>query len=224
MRTFSSYRWTILTPAALFTMLVALSPAFAADINLIGIFGAKATLMVDGGKPRTLAVGETSPEKIRLLSVGIDSAVVEIDGKRETLHLGNQRIAAARNSGSVQRVVLSGDAQGHFITTATINGASIQVLVDTGATSVAISTEAARRANVRYTIAERGLTQTANGVVPVYRVKFDTIKIGDITLNNVDGTVMEGDALSSFGLLGMSFLSRTEMRRDGDTLTLTKRY
>jgi aspartyl protease family protein len=200
------------------------SPLFAADINLIGIFGDKATLMVDGGKPRTLAVGETSPEKIRLLSVAADTAVVEIDGKRETLRLGNQRIAAARNDGKAQRAVLTGDAQGHFFTTVVVNGASLQMMVDTGATSIAISTDAARRANVRYVTAERGLTQTANGVVAVYRVKFDTVKIGDITLNNVDGTVMEGEALMRFGLLGMSFLSRTEMRRDGDSLTLTKRY
>jgi aspartyl protease family protein len=207
----------------LVTLLFAV-PSFAADINLIGIFGAKATLMVDGGKPRTLAVGETSPEKIRLLSIGIDSAVVEIDGKRETLHLGNQRIAAARSSGSAQRVVLTGDSRGHFYTTVVINGASIRFVVDTGATSIAISADDARRANVRYTVAERGFSQTANGVVPFYRVKFDTVTLGDITLNNVDGAVMEGNALGSYGLLGMSFLSRTEMRRDGDTLTLTKRY
>ncbi len=200
------------------------SPAFAADINLIGIFGAKATLMVDGGKPRTLAVGETSPEKIRLLSIGADSAVVEIDGKRETLHMGNQRIAAARSDGSAQRVVLTGDARGHFYTTAVINGASMRFVVDTGATSIAISADDARRANIRYTVAERGLSQTANGVVPFYRVKFDTVKVGDITLNNVDGAVLEGNAFGSYGLLGMSFLNRTEMRRDGDTLTLTKRY
>jgi aspartyl protease family protein len=216
---------TILTLAAAIVVPAFLAaPSYAADINLIGIFGAKATLMVDGGKPRTLAVGETSPEKIRLLSIGTDSAVVEIDGKRETLHLGNQRIAAARNDGSAQRVVLTGDSRGHFYTTVVVNGASMRFLVDTGATTIAISAEDARRANVRYTVADRGLSQTANGVTSFYKVKFDTVKLGDITLNNVDGAVMEGNSLGGTGLLGMSFLTRTEMRRDGDTLTLTKRY
>ena len=223
MRAFLSDSWTILTPALLLGALAA--PLFAADINLIGIFGAKATLMVDGGKPRTLGIGETSLEKIRLLSIGVDSAVVEIDGKRETLHLGNQRIAATRGDGGTQRVVLAGDAKGHYITTATVNGVSMQFLVDTGATSVTISADDAKRANVRYTAADRGAMQTANGVVGAYRVKFDTVKLGDITLNNVDGIVMEGNSLGGrFGLLGMSFLSRTEMKRDGDTMTLTKRY
>jgi aspartyl protease family protein len=222
MRAFLSDRWTILTSALLLGALT--TPLPAADINLIGIFGAKATLMVDGGKPRTLGIGETSPEKIRLLSVGVDNAVVEIDGRRETLHLGNQRIAAARAGGGTQRVVLAGDAKGHYITTAIVNGVSMQFLVDTGATSVTISADDAKRANVRYTAVDRGAMQTANGVVNAYRVKFDTVKLGDITLNNVDGVVMEGNSLGLHGLLGMSFLNRTEMKRDGDTMTLTKRY
>ena len=198
--------------------------ACSADINLIGIFGAKATLMVDGGKPRTLAIGETSPERIRLLSVGTDSAVVEIDGKRETLHMGNQRINAARADGGAQRVVLSGDSKGHFLTTVLINGVSMPFLVDTGATSVTISASDAKRVNINLTSAERGQMLTANGPATVYRVRFDTVKLGDITLNNVEGIVMDSDALSRFGLLGMSFLNRTDMKREGDTLTLIKRF
>ena len=225
MRSLHSYLHAILPVLAVVAATTFTTPALAADINLIGIFGAKATLMVDGGKPRTLAVGESSPERIRMLSIGADSAVVEIDGKRQTLHMGNQRISAARTDGATQRVVLSGDAKGHFLTTVVVNGASMQFLVDTGATSVTISADDARRANVKYTAAERDVMQTANGLVSAYKVKFDTIKLGDITLNNVDGVVLEGNSLGGrFGLLGMSFLSRTEMRREGDTMTLIKRY
>ena len=199
--------------------------AHAADINLIGIFGAKATLMIDGGKPRTLSAGESTPEKIKLLSIAADSAVIEIEGQRQTIHMGNQRIAAARANSAAQRVVLMGDSKGHYITSASINGVAMQFLVDTGATSVTISADDARRANVRYTAAERGTMQTANGLVGAYRVKFDTVKLGDITLNNVDGVVMEGNGLGGrFGLLGMSFLNRTEMRREGEALTLIKRF
>ena len=225
MRSLHSYRHAILPVLAVMAASAFTTPSPAADINLIGIFGAKATFMVDGGKPRTLAVGESSPEKIRMLSIGADSAVVEIDGKRQTLHMGNQRISGARADGATQRVVLSGDAKGHFLTTVVVNGASMQFLVDTGATSVTISADDARRANVKYTAAERGVMQTANGVVSAYRVKFDTVRLGDITLNNVEGVVLEGNSLGGrFGLLGMSFLSRTEMRREGDTMTLIKRY
>lgn len=210
---------------AFIVTLGAASSVRAADINLIGVFGNKATFMVDGGKPRTLAAGETSPEKIRLISVGDGSAVVEIDGRRETLRMGNQRIAAARGDGGAQRVVLTGDTKGHFFTTATVNGLSLQFVVDTGATSVTIGADDAKRANIRYSPVDRVMMQTANGVVAAYKVKLDTVKLGDITLNNVDGTVLEGNALGGrFGLLGMSFLSRTDMKREGDTLTLIKRF
>ncbi len=201
------------------------APAQAADINLIGIFGSRATLMVDGGKPRTLAVGESTPDKIRLLSIANDSAVIEIDGRRETLHMGNQRIAAARANSDAPRVMLTGDAKGHYLTTVAVNGVSMQFLVDTGATSVTISAADAARANINFRLGERANMQTANGLVSAWRVKLDTVKLGDITLNNVDGVVMEGNALGGrYGLLGMSFLNRTEMRREGDQLMLIKRF
>ena len=223
MRAFVHKLLLILTPAALCT--VASGALRAADINLIGIFGSKATLMVDGGRPRTLAAGESTTDGIRLLSVGSDSVVVEIEGRRQTLHMGNQRIAAARGDSSAQRAILTGDAKGHFLTTVVVNGVSMQFLVDTGATSVTLSADDARRANIRYSPADRSMMQTANGLVAAYRVKLDTVKLGDITLNNVDGTVLEGNALGGrFGLLGMSFLSRTDMRREGETLTLIKRF
>ena len=208
----------------LLILLTLAAPAHAADINLIGIFGSKATLMVDGGKPRTLAVGESTPEKIRLLSIATDSAVIEIDGRRETLRMGNQRIAAVRADSGAQRAVLTGDTKGHFLTNASINGVSMPFLVDTGATSVTISASAAKRANINLASAERGVTLTANGPATVYRVRFDTVKVGDITLHNIEGNVMDNDALSRFGLLGMSFLNRTDMKREGDTLTLVKRF
>jgi aspartyl protease family protein len=86
-----------------------------------------------------------------------------------------------------------------------------------------LSSADARRAGVNYLSGARALTQTANGVVPVYAVKLDSLRIGDITVNNVDASVIEGDKLP-VALLGMSFLNRMEMRREGTTLTLIRRY
>jgi aspartyl protease family protein len=81
----------------------------------------------------------------------------------------------------------------------------------------------ARRAGVNYLAGVRGRVQTANGIAVVYNVKLDAVRVGDITLNNVDAAVIEGDKLG-IALLGMSFLNRMEMKRAGDTLTLIKRY
>jgi aspartyl protease family protein len=51
----------------------------------------------------------------------------------------------------------------------------------------------------------------------------DRVQLGDIMLNQVEGMVIEGPTMS-VTLLGMSFLNRLEMKRDGTTLTLTKNY
>ena len=64
--------------------------------------------------------------------------------------------------------------------------------------------------------------ETANGDVLGYRFRLDTVRVGDIAVDNVDAVIIEGKSLSS-ALLGMSFLNRVDFRREGGTLTLTKR-
>jgi aspartyl protease family protein len=121
------------------------------------------------------------------------------------------------------RVTLAADSRGHFVTTGVVNGTSLRFLVDTGATSIVLSSADARRIGVNYLAGTRSFTQTANGTVQVYNVKLDTVRVGDITVNNVDASVIEGDKLP-IALLGMSFLNRMEMRRDNSSLTLIRRY
>jgi aspartyl protease family protein len=65
--------------------------------------------------------------------------------------------------------------------------------------------------------------QTANGATTGYHVKLQSVRIGGIELQNVDGVVVE-QGLGSFGLLGMSFLNRLEMRRDGEKMELIRRF
>ena len=104
-----------------------------------------------------------------------------------------------------------------------MNGISVRFLVDTGASSIALSVDEAKRAGVNYLAGTRGRVQTANGTAPVYMVKLDAVRVGDITVNNVDAVIIDGDKLG-IALLGMSFLNRMEMKRSGDTLTLIKRF
>jgi aspartyl protease family protein len=120
-------------------------------------------------------------------------------------------------------VTLTADGRGHFVTTGTVNGTSVRFLVDTGATSVVLSSADAQRVGIKYLDAPRTVSQTANGPVMVYRVKLDTLKVGDIEISNVDAIVAEGDRLP-IALLGMSFLNRMEMRREGQTMTLINRF
>jgi aspartyl protease family protein len=67
------------------------------------------------------------------------------------------------------------------------------------------------------------LVGTANGTTVAYRVKLDTVRVGDIVVNNVEAAVLEGNSMP-FALLGMSFLNRMEMKHQGQTMVLIKRF
>lgn len=200
--------------------------ALAADVNLNGVVGNKALLVIDNGKPHWLVTGETSPEGIKLISIGGDSAVVELDGKRQTLQMGqSERLSGGSPSSSSgnRSVTLTADGQGHFVTTGQINGVTVRMLVDTGASFISLSSSEAKRLGINYLAGQRATISTANGVVPAYKVKLDEVRVGDVTLNNVDGMVHADNSLPII-LLGMSFLNRMDMKRDGETMVLTKRF
>jgi aspartyl protease family protein len=104
-----------------------------------------------------------------------------------------------------------------------VNGRSIKFIVDTGSTLVALPSSEARRISIPYQQGQKVTMNTANGRAPAYLVKLDTVSVGGVTLYGVDAVVIEGDGLAS-PLLGMSFLNRMNMKREGDIMTLTKRY
>ena len=206
---------------ALAAALAAPAAALAADVVLVGLIGARAIVAINGGAPRTIAIGRKTAEGVLLLGTEKDSAEFEIDGAKKTLRMG-QAYAQAAGAGK-QSVTLKADSRGHFVTTGSVNGGSVRFLVDTGATLIALPASEARRLGINYTQAPRGTMQTANGVAVAYRVKLDTVKVGEVVVNGVDAVVGENDALG-ITLLGMSFLNRMEMKRDGDSMTLTKRF
>ena len=194
--------------------------AWATSVSVVGLFKDKAIVSIDGGKPRTLGVGQTMGG-VKLLAADSDSASFDVGGKRRTLSMG-QSFAGGAAAGERQRVTLTADARGHFAAAGSLNGYPVSFLVDTGATSIAINAAAARRIGLDYRAGQAVGVGTAAGMVPAWRVKFNTVKVGGITLNQVDGLVVETGL--DVPLLGMSFLSRMEMRRDGQTMTLTQRY
>jgi len=203
--------------------LLAASAASAAEVHVVGLTAGKAVVSINGGKPRILAVGQTI-DGVKLLSADSQSATFEVDGQKRTLGPGEGAAVATTAFGSAaDQATLIADSAGHFFTTGVVNGTTLRFLVDTGATSVVLSAADARRVGINYLAAPRSFTQTANGVIPVYNVKLDTIRVGDITLNGVDASVIEGDRLP-VALLGMSFLNRMEMRREGTTMILIRRY
>jgi aspartyl protease family protein len=189
---------------------------------VVGLFPGKAVVVINGQAPRTIRVGEKTAEGVTLLSTASNSATLNIDGKRIELEVG-QLFAAPAKSRGAQSITLPADSGGHFLTVGQVNGKSVQFLVDTGASAISLSAGFAQGAGIDYRKGQRGFVQTANGVTAAYRVMLDSVRLGDITLYQVEGVVIEGAGMN-VALLGMSFLNRMEMRRDGAMMTLTKRY
>ena len=207
------------TPLALVLCLISGS-AGAQDVGLAGVMGSKAMLMINGSEPQSVAVGQ-SLDGVKVVSVQGDQVVVEIGGKKRPLRVGQHAIGAAAADGT-GKVVMTADNQGHFFTTGTVNGVSVRFLVDTGATMISLGASDARRIGLDFNRGQKGMTQTANGQSAVSKIQLDTVRIGDVTLHNVDALIHQTEM--PMALLGMSFLNRMEMQRDGSTMTLKKRF
>ena len=110
--------------------------------------------------------------------------------------------------GSDTDVVLKRGLDGHYRAEAFINEQKVNVLVDTGATGVAISQAIADRLKLKSVSAIR--TSTANGESVGYLVRLESVKLGGIEANNVAASIAPG--LQGDVLLGMSFLGRMDVR------------
>lgn len=100
------------------------------------------------------------------------------------------------------------DARGHFITNARMNGRNVEVLVDTGATAVAINKKTARRLGIMLNPSDfKYLVTTANGQTKAANATIKRIQIGNVSVKNVRAAVLDDDALQST-LLGMTFLGQ----------------
>ncbi|MCC6210658.1 MAG: TIGR02281 family clan AA aspartic protease [Burkholderiales bacterium] len=195
--------------------------AAAADVALIGTFDTKAAILsIDAGAPKTVKVGQ-SFGGVTLISVEKDRATVEVEGKRRILQRG-QTYSSARAGSGAQTVTLAVGAGGHFMAEGQVNGGAIRFVVDTGATSVAIPASDASRLRIDYQNGQRVTTQTASGPAPAWLVTLASVRVGDIELQNVQAIVIESGL--PVALLGNSFLGRMDMRREGQTMTLTRRY
>ena len=194
----------------------------APQVQLAGLMGRKALLVIDG-QTQVLAVG-SSARGVRLLSLDEAEAVLEVDGSRIRLRVGASPVTvgtAAPNPDAAREIVLTAGPGGHFITDGSINGQAVSFMVDTGATVVAMSQADAARIGLDLRGGRRSLSSTANGTVPVVEVTLNSVRVGGIEVGNVKAVVMP--AQMPHVLLGNSFLTRFQMRRDNDVLRLEYR-
>ena len=196
--------------------------ALAQTVSMSGAFTDKALLMIDGA-PRTVAVGSTV-QGVKLLSVNGGAAVVEVQGRRVSLTLGAAQVNLGRAAGvgDASRIVLSAGPGGHFMTGGAINGRAVRFMVDTGATLIGIGQPEAEALGIDFRNGQRGMAGTATGSVPAYLVSLASVRVGEVTLYNVEALVVPG--AMPYVLLGNSFLNRFQMQRDSDVMTLTRRF
>jgi len=211
--------------AALWLALLTVGPlAIAQSVALSGMLGGKALLIVDGGAPKSVAVGE-SYRGVKIVSTQGDQAVMEIAGKRHTMRVGEApaSVGGGANEGAGgTRLVLSAGSGGHFFTQGQINGRAVQLVVDTGATMVSLSVADAERIGLTYKAGQAVQLSTANGVTPGWRLKLASVRIGDVVVYDVDAIVSPG--VMPYVLLGNSFLARFQMTRNNEQMVLDKRY
>ena len=204
--------------------LLACTGAFAQSVALQGMLGSKALLIIDGSPPKTVAPGDTH-RGVKVLSTANDQAVVEIEGKRHTLRVGEAPASVGGKGGAPSRgnkIVLTAGSGGHFMAQGAINGQAVNFMVDTGATSVAMGLPEAKRLGLDYKSGKLGYGSTANGTVVVYHIKLASVRIGDVEVYDVDASVLPAGMHEI--LLGNSFLNRFQMKRENDQMVLERRY
>lgn len=208
---------------------VLVAPAASAQsVALAGMLGSKALLVVNGASPKSVAAGETHMN-VKVISTSGDQAVLELNGKRHTLRVGDAPVSVgagaggqAGASGKGNRIVLNAGTGGHFLTAGQINGRAVQFMVDTGATSVAMSAADAERTGIKYKDGQPVRLSTANGVTQGYRVMLSSVRVGDVEVYDVEAVVSPQPM--SHMLLGNSFLTRFQMLRENEQMILVRRY
>jgi aspartyl protease family protein len=208
-------------PAAI--LMLCTVAAAAQTVTMNGSLGTQQALLVIDGQPHAVAVGSTV-KGVKLLSLTASQAEVEVGGARRvvTLGAGPVRVTGGGGGGGGKEIVLTAGSGGHFQTTGQINGKAVQFMVDTGASMVGISQVEADRLGLDYKSSpRRGFAETANGRVPAYAITLTSVRVGDVEVANVDAMIVP--ATMPYVLLGNSFLTRFQMKRENDTMRLEKR-
>jgi aspartyl protease family protein len=207
-----------------FLILIAATVAQSQSVTLSGMVGSKALLIVDGSTPKIVAAGEDF-KGVKVLSTQGDSAVLMVGGKRLNVRVGDAPASVGEQAGSKSsgsKIVLTAGDGGHFLTAGSINGKSVQFMVDTGATTVSMGSAEAKRMGIDYAAGKPIRMSTANGQTTGYLLTLNSVRIGDVEVQNVEAIV--APQAMPYVLLGNSFLTRFSMRRDSDQMVLERRF
>lgn len=202
-------------------LLCIIAPCSSAVDKIIisGLFKDKAVVIIDG-KQSVLSAGTTSPEGVKLISSDSSKAVLEINGMQQTYGLGTHISGNFTGPEAGETVTIAPDNGGMYLVNGSINDFQVGFVVDTGSTFIAMNKSQAQRIGLNYKMeGVESMTETASGYSKIYLVKLKEVKVGNITVRDVDGAVHD-DEFPKEILLGNSFLSRVTMNREGMLLQI----
>jgi len=201
-------------------------PASAADSSAItqievqALMPGMVVLMIDGNRA-TLKTGDKS-QGVKLISSTTKTAVLEVNGEKKNYQLGTTISTNFKPREFItERVVF--DDHGMFRSYGSINGQSVNFLIDTGATTVAMSAKEARKLGIQYRIDGIPTTaRTASGIAEAWSVQLKSVRLGKLLEHNVRGLVIDGDYPGQV-LLGMTFLNRMKVEKEGNIMKITRK-
>ena len=202
----------------IFTLFASTVTYAVESIRVMALFPDKAMVEIDGNS-RLLKVGKRSPEGALLISADSSEAVIEVNGEQKSYQVG-ARYGGNFSAGEKREVRILRDNMGAYTTVGAINGRNVNMLLDTGATSVAMSSVEAKRLGIQYWLSgEKTVVSTASGLAKAHVITLDRVKVGSIGVNNVRALVIEGNSPLQV-LLGMTFLNQVEMINSGNVMVL----
>ncbi|VAW56185.1 hypothetical protein MNBD_GAMMA07-2158 [hydrothermal vent metagenome] len=190
------------------------------NVEIQALMPGMVVLLIDGDRT-TLKAGQMK-QGVKLISSTTSLATLEIEGKRKAYKMGSSiSTQFSKREEITERVML--DKHGMFRVHGSINGQSVQFLVDTGATSVAMSAKTARGLGIQYQL--NGIptkTSTASGIADAWSIKLKTVRLGQLLVRNVQGVVIDGNH-PRMVLLGMSFLKQMKVEKEGRVMKISRK-
>lgn len=202
----------------------------APSIAVPAVMNGRAMVVINGGEPKTLAIGQSHQgvelTSIRGNQVSFRVAMPNNNTQAVTVNVGAMPVSLTStpmpmNSGNSEISIPIGQG-GHFYTSGYINNKAVYFVVDTGATSIAMGQDDARRLGIDFERGQRIVVGTANGNAIAYRVQLRSVRIQNVEVSNVEASVSAQPM--PYILLGNSFLNRFDMTKTHNRLVLRRRY